>query len=170
VHVCRGAERIIAGAEPVCALSRRATAALGEIRDQLGFVDGRSLPIVSENNGRVRVWCFAGGIASASLAHALRLQGLPVSNWDDFSISLDGRTAAQVAMALAAIEVTEVRAELPADLGRALKFSQCLPDDIIRAVVEARLGDPAAVSATVSRPTKLVSLAPERNYSRSVPS
>jgi hypothetical protein len=57
------------------------------------------------------------------------------------------------------MEVTEVRPELPTDLGRALKFATCLPDDVIRAVLETRFGDPTAVSAILSRQPKLVRLA-----------
>jgi len=158
MEVCRSAERIIAGAEPNCALSRRAVAALGEIRERLAFIDGRSLPIVSDNNGHVRIWCFAGGLACASLAHALQSRGLTVADWDDFSISPYSPAARAVAEALASIKPSEARPELPTDLGRALKFSACLPDDVTRAVVETRIGDPAAVTATLSRPTKLVSL------------
>ncbi len=158
MQVCRSAERIIAGAEPACALSRRAAAALDEIRERLAFVDGRALPIVFDNNGRVRVWCFAGGLASAVLACALRLRGLAVADWDDFSISLGRSAAKEVAAALVSIELSEAWPELPADLGRALKFSACLPDNITRAVIETQLGDPAAVSATLSRETKLVSV------------
>ncbi len=161
MQVCRSAERIVAGTEPYCALSRRAEAALGEIRERLAFVDGRALPIVFDNNGRVRVWCFAGGLASAALACALRLRGLAVADWDDFSISLHRPTPDEIATALASIKLSEARPELPDDLGKALKFSACLPDEVIRAVVETRLGDPAGVSAALSRPTKLVRVASE---------
>ena len=45
--VCAMMERIVAGAEPRCRLSRRATEALAQIRDRLAFVDGDSLPVVS---------------------------------------------------------------------------------------------------------------------------
>jgi ATP-dependent Lhr-like helicase len=154
--VCRAAERIIAGTEPACTLSRRATAKLSEIREQLAFVDGRSLPVVSEGGGRVRVWCCAGGPVSASLAHAFAQRDFAITDWDDFSIGLCAPDADRVATAIASIEPAEARPMPPADLGVALKFSACLPDDLLRAVVGARLADSIAVNEALSRPARLV--------------
>jgi ATP-dependent helicase Lhr and Lhr-like helicase len=95
------AERIVAGATPGCALSRRASARLTNVRDRLAFVDGRSLPIVANEDGRVRVWPFAGGLASASLARALTLRGLASARWDDFSVLVRATSTETVARAIA---------------------------------------------------------------------
>jgi hypothetical protein len=84
-RVCHAAERIVAGAAPGCALSRRAEARLAEVRVRLAFVDGRSLPVVADRGNQVRVWLFAGGLASASFERALAQSGLASTRWDDFS-------------------------------------------------------------------------------------
>ena len=69
-QVCHAAECVVAGNNPACTLSQRSTARLAEIRERLAFVDGRSLPVVFEEDRRVRVWCFAGGLATAALARS----------------------------------------------------------------------------------------------------
>jgi ATP-dependent helicase Lhr and Lhr-like helicase len=58
--VCRSAEAVVAGEMPGCKLSHRAEARLKEIQERLPFVDGTSVPVVSDGKGTVRVWTFAG--------------------------------------------------------------------------------------------------------------
>src|SRR5262249_44626849 len=57
--VCRSAEAIIAGASLACALSRRATSKLGELQEQLRFVDGKTIPIVRNGADNFHIWTFA---------------------------------------------------------------------------------------------------------------
>ena len=73
----RAIERVAAGEEPGCTLSRRASARLEEIRGRLAFVDGSSMPVVRDAAGRTTVWTFAGDRANAMLASSLRLAGPP---------------------------------------------------------------------------------------------
>jgi ATP-dependent helicase Lhr and Lhr-like helicase len=86
--ICRTMERIVAGWEPACRLSRRAEAALAQIRDRLPFVDTDVLPVVSSGSGRIVIWAFAGGAATASIAAGLAAQGLPVIGFDDLTITV----------------------------------------------------------------------------------
>jgi ATP-dependent Lhr-like helicase len=51
----RAIERVAAGEEPGCTLSRRASARLEEIRGRLAFVDGSSMPVVRDAAGRTTV-------------------------------------------------------------------------------------------------------------------
>jgi ATP-dependent helicase Lhr and Lhr-like helicase len=71
----RAIERVAAGEEPGCTLSRRASARLAEIRGRLAFVDGSSMPVFRDAAGRTTVWTFAGDRANAMLASSLRLGG-----------------------------------------------------------------------------------------------
>jgi hypothetical protein len=71
-------ERIVAGAEPACRLSRRAEAALGQIGDRLPFVDGETLPVVSYGDDKVVVRAFDGGAATASIAAGLAREGIRI--------------------------------------------------------------------------------------------
>lgn len=156
-QICHAGERIVAGAPPSCELSRRAGARLAELRERLDLVDGRSLPIAANKDGRVRVWHFAGGLASASLVRELTRSGLPNAQWDDFSLSVRAKTET-VARAIAEINPTDARPGLPEDMAAALKFSACLPSSIAAAVLKSRTAVPDAVAEICSRPIREVRL------------
>jgi ATP-dependent Lhr-like helicase len=153
-RICHAAERIVAGTAPGCSLSRRAEARLAEVRERLAFVDGRSLPIVAEGDNQVRVWPFAGGLASASLARALTRPGLANSQWDDFSVSVRAASAETVARAIAEIDPGDANPPMPADMSTALKFAACLPNSVAAAVLRARTAVPDAVAEILSRPIR----------------
>ena len=155
-RVCHAAERIVTGATPGCATSRRAEARLAEVRERLAFVDGRSLPIVADGDDQVRVWPFAGGLASASLARALTLPGLASAQWDEFSLSVRARSTDTVARAIATINPADARPSLPKNMSTALKFGACLPNSLATAVLRARTAVPAAVAKILSRPIRQV--------------
>jgi ATP-dependent helicase Lhr and Lhr-like helicase len=157
--VCRMMERIVAGREPGCRLSRRAEAALAQTRDRLAFVDGDTLPVVSQGGDRVVVWAFAGGAATASIAAGLAFAGIRVIDFDDLSITLRVRDPEQVARALRRIDPISIYPKLPDDLGPSLKFGLCLPAGIIESVLKARTSDAAAVAAACHRPARLISVA-----------
>jgi ATP-dependent Lhr-like helicase len=157
---CRTIERIVAGAEPACRLSRRAEAALALIRDQLAFVDTGTLPVVASAKGRIVIWTFAGGAATASIAAGLTAQGLPVTGSDDLTITLRSKHLDGVANGLRNIDPASIHPRLPDDLGTALKFGLCLPAEIIGSVLKARTSDAASVAATLRRELRLIS-APE---------
>lgn len=124
------------------------------MRERLTFVDGRSLPIVAHEDGRVRVWPFAGGLVSASLARALTRPGHASARWDDFSVSVRATSTETVARAIAEINPADACPSLPEDMAAALKFSMCLPSRIVAAVLEARIAVPDAVAEILSRPTR----------------
>jgi ATP-dependent Lhr-like helicase len=155
-RISHTAERIVAGTTPGCALSRRAEARLADVHEQLAFVDGHSLPIVANRDGRVRVWHFAGGLASASLARALDLTGLANTQWDDFSLSIRAASTDIVTRAIAGINPSDARPKLPEDMATALKFSICLPNSIAAAVLMARTAVPDVIAEIFSRPVRQV--------------
>ncbi|WMT76291.1 DEAD/DEAH box helicase [Bradyrhizobium sp. Ash2021] len=156
--ICRTMERIVAGAKPTCRLSRRAEAALAQIRNRLHFVDAETLPIVTSGNSRILIWTFAGGAATASIAAGLTAQGLAVSSFDDLSITLRSNDLTGVAKVLRSIDTDSVHPRLPDDLGAALKFGLCLPAKIIENVLKVRLSDPSAVAATCRKELRLISV------------
>jgi ATP-dependent Lhr-like helicase len=154
--VCAMMEEIVAGAKPACRLSRRAEAALAQIRDRLAFVDGYSLPVVSDGGGRVVIWAFAGTAATASIAAGLALQGFIVLGFDDLAITLRASDPEKVAKALRGIDPVSIHPKLPEDLGQSLKFGLCLPAEVIGSVLKARTADAATVVATCRRSLRLV--------------
>ena len=150
------AERLIAGGIPGCRLSRRAETALAAIRERLPFVDCKTLPVVGDDGGDVRLWGFSGGAAHATVAAALSRSGISVTSSDGFSITLRNCEAARVRDTFLALDPVKIGPSLPDDLASALKFGACLPDPTIKAVLQMRLGDPRSVIALHDRKPRLV--------------
>lgn len=152
----RAEELIVAGLDPGCGLSKRASARLAEIRERLSFVDGSSLPLVSDGDGRVTIWLFAGGIASAAVARSLADGGLSLIGSDDVSVTVHARDPEVVGSALANIDASKTRVSLPQDVIGALKFGICLPKDIADAVLMSRLAVPPSLASTLRRCCRLI--------------
>ena len=157
--VCRAQERIIVGVEPGCRLSHRAIAKLGEVRANWEFIDGHSLPLVSDGEGKVTAWLFAGGLVSASLARGLSQVGMSTAKWDDVSLTVLAGEIDAVGRALAMIDTTVAHPALPEDIAGALKFGLCLPPDVAEAVLIARTTKPMDVAAAMARSQRRVSAA-----------
>lgn len=149
--LCRAQERVITGAEPPCEVSRRASERLVTLREDLQFIDGSSLPLTADGTNNITAWLFAGGVASASIAHELSDEGLTVVDWNDISVVVRGADLERVGRALMNVNVTTARPALPADLSTTLKFSLCLPQQLAEAVISARTGRPAEMAAALSR-------------------
>ena len=149
--VCRAEELIITGTEPPCEISRRAAERLATIRDQLQFVDGRSLPLVSDGFDRVTVWLFSGGLVSASVARALGDHGLAVADFDDVSVVVRVHDPDRVGKVLNEMDATIAYPALPGDLLTALKFGLCLPPQLAEDVIIARTSRPEEVARCLSR-------------------
>jgi ATP-dependent Lhr-like helicase len=149
--VCRAEERIVTGTQPSCEVSRRASKQLDTLREELQFIDGHSLPLVSNGVDRVTAWLFAGGLVSASIARELSGLGLPVVEWNDVYVVVRVHDPERVGQALENIEVTSARPALPNDLSTALKFGLCLPPELVEAVLIARTARPKEVEISLSR-------------------
>ena len=154
--VCRAQERIVGGAKPGCHLSHRAIERLGEVRADWEFIDGNSLPLVSDGEGKVTAWLFAGGLVSASLGRGLGLAGLTTAGWDDVSVTARAREIDTVSRELSLIDTTTAHPMLPEDMANALKFGPCLPPHIAEAVLIARTSRPQDVAAAMGRPQRRI--------------
>jgi ATP-dependent helicase Lhr and Lhr-like helicase len=149
--ICRAQERVITGVEPPCQVSRRAVNRLATIRVRFEFIDGQSLPLVSDGIDRVTVWLFSGGLVSASVARALSNYGLPVTGWDGVSVTVRVNDLEWVSRSLKDLNVTAAYPALRGDLETALKFSLCLPPQLTEAVIIARTFRPEEVACSLSR-------------------
>jgi hypothetical protein len=159
--VANAAERVIAGTPPGCRLSRRAEAALEEIRDRFEFVDGNALPLVAYREGHVALWAFAGGAAMASIASGLAAAGMGVIAFDDFSVTVKATNLWDLSSAIDAIDPDAAYSRLQNDMDQALKFALCLPPTIVRGVLAVRTSDVPAVAAACRRPRRLIHIANE---------
>ena len=111
--VGRAIERVAAGDDPGCALSRRASARLEEIRERLDFVDGSSIPVVRDATGRTTVWTFAGDRANAMLAGGLRARGMSVVSANGLALVVRNADGSAVAAAIDRVDPTSALPEVP---------------------------------------------------------
>lgn len=139
--ICRTVERIVAGLLPRCSLSKRAETAIAEIRDRLPFVDGISLPIVSVDREHVKIWTFAGVPATVPLVAGLLAQEHKVNHFDEFHITLHSTQPKQIATAIDNIALNAFESHLPSSISQFLKFSICVPNVIVNAILRLRLSD-----------------------------
>jgi ATP-dependent Lhr-like helicase len=151
--ICRAAEAILAGSNPGCTLSRRAEARLAELRDELPFIDGETLPIVSSVGRSTRVWTFAGALANAAIANGLSIAD---TRSDDFGLFVRSADASRVAAAIGKLDASTLSVPLSEPMIRELKFGSCLPEDLAATVVEDRLSDHAGVAVTLRRSRRVI--------------
>jgi ATP-dependent Lhr-like helicase len=151
-EVARSVEGILSGVESRTSLSHRAESALMKLREDMPFVDGRTLPIVASGKDTIHVWSFAGGRANATIASGLSKENLRVRRADNFSISVASATLTDVSRALRSIDPSALEVPVPERVVTELKFGSCLPPGCACAVLSARLAAPAAIEAALQRP------------------
>lgn len=161
--LCRSIRRVLASGRCPATLSRRANDCLTRLADEHGWVDDASTAVVSDSDGSVRWWTFAGLRANAWLVDALGPVVDPSSRLDSIAIRLrsDAARAAPLRSRL------DMLAGKPADETRVcddaidgLKFSACLPKDVARRMLGRRLADPDAVRAVLAEPIRWVDMGP----------
>lgn len=150
--LCRSVEAVVVGADPGCALSRRASSKLEQIREQLSFVEGTEVPVVENGQDNFRIWTFGGGLANAYLAEAL--PGSARS--DDFCISVKERSGAEVIDAFSKLDPLCISPSISSAVVSALKFTSCLPKEVSASTIGARLVDRDGIKATLARKTVAV--------------
>ena len=151
--VSRATEAVVAGSAPGCDLSRRASAKLDEIREQMPFVDGSTVPILDDGSGTTRIWTFAGGRTNAVISQSL--PGARARS-DDLCISITSDDRRALMNAFSGLGSIPVRPSLSSQMIDDLKFSQCLPMELAYSTISARLTDQAGIDATRSRKIRLV--------------
>lgn len=152
--VCRSMRTVLVSEDESTGLTVRAEAKLAELRETfIGVRDGRTLLERDVQRDRGRWWTFAGGRANAALAAGLEAAGLPTYGLDDVSIGLHGPVGYDRLVAA----VDSMREQPPVaepDPGQldALKFAECLPEDLGLDVLKARQADPAGVLSALAEP------------------
>jgi hypothetical protein len=128
-----------------------------EIRDDFEFIDGHSIPIVSDGVGEATMWLFAGGLVSASIAWALTQAGISVAGWNDVSVTARTDDVTTMGRVLANLDPAAAHPALPDDILTALKFGLCLPHKVAEAVIVARTSRPAELAdAILRRPRRIL--------------
>jgi ATP-dependent Lhr-like helicase len=145
-ELVRAQREVLLGAAPVVDLSRRATARLEALRDDMaGTVDPAGLVLASRSNS-TRLWTWAGWRANATVIAGL---GNDDATGDNFVIDLPAGIGAtdirKIDVSLALPGVTPAAVD-------GLKFSAALPYNLAVATLAARALDRFGASDVVGRP------------------
>jgi len=136
-------------------LSKRATARFEELHSQFDFLVADATSLIGTADGSSMWWTFGGGAANAVLSSALsKVVHGGATKRNDLCLEL-GRTAS--------IDRTDLQTTIPearpaADVyeqfARELKFSSCLPSNLLERCLDARLLDREGAVETLSKPIK----------------
>ncbi|UQA97315.1 DEAD/DEAH box helicase [Streptomyces halobius] len=160
-ELTRAAREILLGATPPVSLTRRADAALTQVRgDRAELVHPDGTVIVrGGRDTNVRWWTWAGYRANATLTSTLTTVADPLQRPTDTCVRLrDDLTAAEWKKATA---VAADQLGLPAVDARALnglKFSATLPPRLAEATLAARLADLDGAVAVLKEPSRFTIL------------
>ncbi len=154
--VASAVRQVLVGIDPAgVTIGRRAAERLDALRAERWWVRLGQTTLVRDDKGRLRWWTFGGWRANLWLAEMLRPLRSGVVNVDDLSIAVDSEvTVQQLQDVLRGAREHELRLDdrAVAAAATALKFSECLPEQLAEAVVEARLGDLPGVRRVLAEP------------------
>lgn len=156
VHaVCQSIRRILASDEDDPTWSRRAVQQFQEIRDEHPWVSADATSLVQQPNGQVRWWTFAGGIANALLADALKSH-CDVKG-DNLCLTFPKASSVQqVSEYIDNIRPEDVRPIPNVVAMENLKFSECLSPEIAAEVFTSRFDDRAGVVQAIEEQRRVV--------------
>jgi ATP-dependent Lhr-like helicase len=118
-------------------------------------VSADSTCLVHSPNGQIRWWTFAGGIANALLADALK----PHCDVKADNLSLNFPTASSVDVVTDLIDNLQPDSIRPIphlDAMENLKFSECLSPDIAAEVFTSRFDDRSAVAQAIEERRRVI--------------
>jgi ATP-dependent Lhr-like helicase len=145
--------RVLAGSEMRPEWSRRARAEMEAQREAFPWLEVGKTTIVSFPQGRLEWWTFGGGKANAALGVSLeRATGVPAAA---NSLSLRFKGELQLEKLMRAIEDARtlgpaaLRPPVSEEALEGLKFRSCLPQEMARGELAARLAEPAAVEGVL---------------------
>lgn len=149
-ELAHSVESVLATGECGVTLTTRAQTGLEGLREDMPYIDGESLPVVSTED-EIRIWTFAGGRANAMLASSIRSGGGSLRTVDNLGITL--REMDKKALAAASDNITEEDCPAPVDTRMVgeLKFGTCLPEKLAEDVLRLRLSDFGALHDCLQR-------------------
>jgi ATP-dependent Lhr-like helicase len=121
----------------------------------MAFARPGATAVVVEADGRSKWWTFAGRRANMWLAAMVNELRRDVAAIDDLGIDLDlGVDGRAVCVAVASINVADVALApwMNEEAMQSLKFSECLPPDLAKLVVERRLRVDETVRRAIAEP------------------
>lgn len=155
-------KRVLASDSIAECWSRRAQDQINVTRSQFPWLEVDNTAAFADTDGRMTWWNFAGSRANASLANEIAQLTTSQVEHDSFSLTFESLTQfAELQNAVGELRERDVQDLRPVVDDRAiegLKFSECLPFDLAREMLEARLQDAFAVRETLAHKLRSVAL------------
>jgi len=140
--------------------SQRAVERLGAMRREFPWLQAGSSVVVLGANGETEWWTFGGSRGNAALARQLAQETRSKVDHDSFKLSFTAALKLQdVERAIEAIrqqDAADMRPAVDEAAIEGLKFSECLPIDFAREMLERRLHDPWATREVLSEPVRFL--------------
>jgi ATP-dependent helicase Lhr and Lhr-like helicase len=151
--LARAQRDVLLGEDPEVTLSKRARAALSDLRlERSTEVSSRGL-VVLRDGDEAYWWTWAGARANATLIAALPGIADEAQRPDNFRVKLTGPEAANaLSRPIAGVDWPQVRSAVSQRAVEGLKFSEVLAPEIASATVSERLTDSAVAAAVASTP------------------
>jgi ATP-dependent Lhr-like helicase len=136
--------------DPVgCKTSSRADVRLEQLREQFDFLTEDTTEIVVDETGEAEWWTFAGGAANAVLARLV--QPGTTARSDDLSVQLAGTAFPPRHLLIEALESWVPSMPTIEAYAEELKFANCLPKNLLRSCVSARLFDTVGARGALTK-------------------
>lgn len=155
-------KRVLASDSIAKCWSRRAQDHINATRFQFPWLEVDNTAAIADTDGRMTWWNFAGNLANASFANEIAQLTTSQVVHDSFSLAFEPSTQFdELQIAVGELRERDVQDLRPVVNDRAiegLKFSECLPIDLAREMVEVRLQDTYAVRETLCQKLRSVAL------------
>jgi ATP-dependent helicase Lhr and Lhr-like helicase len=158
-ELCQAMRDVLLRAELPATLSQRAVKALDELREDFQWLDASSTAIVRKKDA-VRWWTFGGLYANAAIASRLKTDHGYAVVPNNLAIKIAGEPSdSAVVNVIHAIRVLDADTFVPEVTTKALeglKFSECLPPELARRVLQRRMADIDGVRRVLAEPAQLI--------------
>ncbi len=135
-----------------CQVSKRASERIAALREQFDFLAEDATTLEKGPNNSFVWWTFAGGAANATLAATLHDTGKqPGPRSDDWAIYLRPTEAIDLRHVCGALPATKLPESMKKSFAEQLKFSACLPEDLLERTLAARLIDMPGAEVVVAQ-------------------
>ncbi|GAA3169609.1 DEAD/DEAH box helicase [Streptomyces virens] len=153
-ELAQALREVLLGADPEVRLTRRAQAAVAELRETEGRFTHPEMTLITRHGRDVRWWTWAGFRANATLAAWLANAVDPLQRPADAYVRLRHDLTHEEWAQARRQPCKEHLPQVSTVAIRGLKFSAALPEDLATRVLASRIADPDGALAVLSQPAR----------------
>ncbi len=159
-QLCQAVKHILSEGDERDSWSRRARQRIDEARTEFSWLEADHTAVICTKDGMPRWQTFAGSAANATLAHELTEVTKSHTMHDSFVVTFESHISFNmIEQALGKLRVrdaTLMYPEVDEQAIEGLKFSECVPHDMVLHMLGLRLCDPLAMQDTLERHVRFI--------------